>query len=265
MTDITDQIDQYIRETRLPVDYTRPVDSPMVYFYRDRCVFLTGGTGFLGQLYVEKLLRAGVRRVYVLARPKRGRSTADRLRDTFAGDVFARLLADDPLYMERVRAVDGDMGVERMGIAPDDWAELVANVSVVLHSAAEVRFDETLKHLLLVNLRGTREVLRLAEACGRLAVFVHISTAYAHCPHKRIDERFYEVPHSPHQMIQLAEGLEEGSTEERQFHELTEKLIEPWPNTYTFTKALAEQMVREFGERLPVVVMRPSIGEEDQR
>lgn len=31
--------------------------SPMRDYYRDKVIFLTGGTGFLGQIYVEKLLR----------------------------------------------------------------------------------------------------------------------------------------------------------------------------------------------------------------
>lgn len=31
--------------------------TPMRDFYRDKVVLLTGGTGFLGQIYVEKLLR----------------------------------------------------------------------------------------------------------------------------------------------------------------------------------------------------------------
>lgn len=32
-------------------------ESPISDFFRDKCVFLTGCTGFLGQLYLEKLLR----------------------------------------------------------------------------------------------------------------------------------------------------------------------------------------------------------------
>lgn len=34
-----------------------PESTPMRDYYRDKVVFLTGGTGFLGQIYVEKLLR----------------------------------------------------------------------------------------------------------------------------------------------------------------------------------------------------------------
>lgn len=258
MTSIYGEMERYVRDYRMPVDYTRPEMSPMVRFYRDKCIFLTGGTGFLGQLFVEKLLRTGVRRIYVLARPKRGVSTAERLANTFCGDVFARLRAEDPQYMDRVHAIDGNMGELRLGISDSDWAELVQNVQIVLHSAAEVRFDESLQHLLLVNLRGTREVLRLAESMERLEVVVHISTAYAHCPHSNIEERFYEVPMEPEHMILLAERLTD--LDEKSFAELSDKLIEPWPNTYTYTKALAEELVRTFGKRIPVVVIRPSIG-----
>lgn len=39
------------------VDESIPDSTPMKDFYRNKTIFLTGGTGFLGQLYVEKLLR----------------------------------------------------------------------------------------------------------------------------------------------------------------------------------------------------------------
>lgn len=39
------------------VDEIGTKDSPMKRFYRDKTVFVTGGTGFLGILFVEKLLR----------------------------------------------------------------------------------------------------------------------------------------------------------------------------------------------------------------
>ena len=39
------------------IDEIVPKDSPMMRFYRDKTVFVTGSTGFLGILFVEKLLR----------------------------------------------------------------------------------------------------------------------------------------------------------------------------------------------------------------
>lgn len=38
-------------------DESMPDSTPMRDFYRGKVVLLTGGTGFLGQIYVEKLLR----------------------------------------------------------------------------------------------------------------------------------------------------------------------------------------------------------------
>lgn len=81
------EIENWVKENREPIDFTVPVDSPMVNFYRDKCIFLTGGTGFLGQLFVEKLLRTGVKRIYLLSRAKKGKSTKERLKETFSSHV----------------------------------------------------------------------------------------------------------------------------------------------------------------------------------
>jgi len=41
-------------------------------------------------------------------------------------------------------------------------------------------------------------------------------------------------------------------------------ILQDWPNTYTFTKAIAEDAVREFGKGMPVAMVRPSIGKYRQ-
>jgi len=35
-----------------------------------------------------------------------------------------------------------------------------------------------------------------------------------------------------------------------------------WPNTYTFTKALAENMILTNDNQLPISIFRPSIGKD---
>ena len=50
-------------------------------FYSDRTIFITGVTGFMGKVLLEKLLRSCpcVSKVYVLIRPKKGQDVKTRL------------------------------------------------------------------------------------------------------------------------------------------------------------------------------------------
>ncbi|XP_017303139.1 fatty acyl-CoA reductase wat-like isoform X1 [Diaphorina citri] len=43
--------------------------------------------------------------------------------------------------------------------------------------------------------------------------------------------------------------------------EFSRTLLDKWPNTYTLTKALAEDLVQKESKNLPVVLFRPSVSE----
>lgn len=59
----------------------------------------------------------------------------------------------------------------------------------------------------------------------------------------------------PGRVIQITEWFDDET-----LNKLTPNLIQPRPNTYTYTKALAEHVLATDGEGLPVVIVRPSIG-----
>ena len=59
--------------------------SQIVRYYKDKTIFITGATGFLGKCLVEKLLRScyDLKKIYVLVRHKKGNTPSQRLNDIF--------------------------------------------------------------------------------------------------------------------------------------------------------------------------------------
>ena len=119
---------------------------------------ITGGTGFLGQALVKRLLKdAGVSEIRVYSR------------DEFKQSEMARKIAD-----ERVTYWLGDVrNLERLKEACD-------GVNVIIHTAAMKRMDtisRNVSELVEVNITGTKNVMRAGERCRKI-VFVSSDKAY---------------------------------------------------------------------------------------
>ncbi|HEX5701561.1 MAG TPA: SDR family oxidoreductase, partial [Rubrobacter sp.] len=154
--------------------------------YEGKRILLTGGTGFLGTALVEKILRSlpDIGRLYLVIRPHRGKSAAERFeRDVLGAAAFRGLrerLGDDfaDHVSKRVRVLEGDVHAPSLGLGEEDLAELSREVDVVIHSAASVIFDAPLDAAVDSNVRGTLGLMKLARAWEKRPLFIHISTAY---------------------------------------------------------------------------------------
>ncbi len=154
--------------------------------YEGKKILLTGGTGFLGTALVEKILRSlpDLGRLYLVIRPYRGKSAAERFeRDVLGAAAFRGLrekLGDDfgDRISKKVRVLEGDVHAPSLGLGEEDLTELSREVDVVIHSAASVIFDAPLDAAVDSNVRGTLGLLKLARAWEKRPLFIHISTAY---------------------------------------------------------------------------------------
>lgn len=63
--------------------------SSIPNFYQGRCIFVTGATGFMGKILVQKLLRScpEIDQIYLLLRPLAGKTAASRLEELIKNEV----------------------------------------------------------------------------------------------------------------------------------------------------------------------------------
>ena len=84
--------------------------------------------------------------------------------------AYDRLRSENPGGFDKIKIVHGDCTRLGLGLSDEDRETLHREVGVVFHGAASVRFDEPLSKAVLLNVRGTREVVELAKGMLRLKV-----------------------------------------------------------------------------------------------
>lgn len=109
-----------------------------------------------------------------------------------------------------------------------------------------------------MNTSGTKRVLDLCREMKQLKAFIHLSTAFCYCDQEVLLEKVYDCEHRPDDLIRLAEWMDVKALEK-----VTADLLRPHPNTYTYSKRLAEMLVQNEYPNLPVCITRPSIGKSN--
>ena len=231
-------------------------------FYVEKNILITGCTGFVGKVLLEKFLFSlpQISRIYVFVRSKKGTSPHERFqKEILESPCFNRLKKQyanfDNFILPKLFPIGGDMLKKNLGLSAEDYRELCENVNVIINSAASVDFNLRLDLALQINTLGTLRVVELAKNSKNLKAFVQISTAYVNCNKDGwIQEKIYPLQNDPKQ--KLAELLRiPAELIEKQ----TSSIIGKYPNTYTFTKNLTENLLIKEAEGLPLCILRPTI------
>ncbi|XP_073848812.1 putative fatty acyl-CoA reductase CG8306 [Musca autumnalis] len=231
--------------------------SPIKKFYAGKNVFITGATGFVGVTIIEKFLRdiPEIGTLYILMRSKRGKSVEQRVEDIKKNSVFNKfkeLKLED--RFAKLKAVEGDVGQENLGLSDADRQLLINNVNVVIHSAATLDFFQGLRETTCINLLGTRRVVELCSQIKNLNSLVHVSSAYVNSYLTDVEEKLYPAPDDPERIIELV-----NKSTDKELKEMESQVLKDHPNTYTFTKHLAEHEVAKASTRFACGIVRPSM------
>ena len=165
---------------------------------REKIIFVTGSTGFLGSAITRRLLVSGYR-LRLLIR-KRDNDTSpnsfgrestikelileNQLNECLTGQ---RSMTDDragtdeslyDLFLSNVEIFEGNITSRDLGLEEEDYKRLCCEVDEVFHCAAATHFEEQrVGELMVVNVEGTKKMLQFANS-GKQKKFHYVSTAY---------------------------------------------------------------------------------------
>lgn len=193
-------------------------------------------------------------------RPKRGVAVQDRVEILKKSELFDRLrkTQDGEKLLDKIIAIEGDITETNFGLSEEDIEVLSQKVSIIFHSAATVKFVEPLNVAVGNNVVSVENLIYLASRLRRLEALVHVSTAYSNCDRKQVDEVFYDTPIDANKLIDMAKWMKP-----EMLDKISPILLGNRPNTYTYTKAVAESLLVEKSKILlpnvPIAMVRPSI------
>ncbi|XP_071876806.1 putative fatty acyl-CoA reductase CG5065 isoform X1 [Bombus fervidus] len=225
-------------------------------FYAGCGILVTGASGFVGKGLLEKLIRVCPRitAIFILIRPKTNETIEQRFKKIMDDPIYDGIKAKNPSLFSRVYPVKGDVSMPNLGLSREVRNLLLEKVNIVFHLAATVRFNEPLSVAVNVNTKGTARVIELWNELKHPVSFVYVSTAYSNANLHEIGEKVYTTSLSPSEVIDMCDKFDKMS-----INLLEKRILKTYPNTYTFSKNLAEQIVANKCKDLPVAIVRPSI------
>ncbi len=148
-------------------------------------ILLIGFTGFIGKVWLAKVLRdlPEVGKVFLLIRRNRSNSAVRR---------FEKIVAESPLFesfhhehgdglaqfiSEKVEIVEGDVSLPDLGFDEITKRRLQAELDVIINSSGLTDFNPDLRQALAINVDATVLMLDFLRSCDHAAL-LHLSTCY---------------------------------------------------------------------------------------
>ncbi|KAD3337127.1 hypothetical protein R6Q59_027791 [Mikania micrantha] len=261
----------------------------IVNILRGKRLFVTGATGFLGKVFIEKMLRTvpDVGKIYILIKAKNKDAAMDRLKNEIINAELFKSLQQaygksyQSFMLSKLVPVTGNVCESNLGLDEETVDEIAKDLDIIVNSAANTTFDERYDVALDINTGGPSRIMSFAKQCKKLKLFLHVSTAYVNGQRQgRIMEKPFNVGesiaweslrygnHMPklnvEDEIKMLLELKKSWGENALAQELKELGLERaklygWQDTYVFTKAMGEMMIDKMRGDIPVVIIRPSV------
>ncbi|XP_073138810.1 fatty acyl-CoA reductase 2, chloroplastic-like [Henckelia pumila] len=260
----------------------------IIKFFKGKNIFITGATGFLGKVLVEKILRStSVGKIYVLIRAKSKEAALDRLTKEIINSELFKCLQEKhgksyaSFVREKLIPIAGNISEPNLGMDNNSVSLIMKEVDVIIESAASTNINDRYDLLIDSNANAPQRLMRFAKSCKKLKLFAHISTAFVHgkreglileepltmgedmrnkedenslCSFPRLDlgdELWLLMRSSQDRSVDVTKYLKKLGLERAKLY--------GWHNAYQMTKAMGEMVINEIKGDVPTLIIRPSI------
>lgn len=224
-------------------------------FFENREIFITGSSSYLGKALIEKILRScpKVGKFFLLMRPSGDDTALEKFCKIKNSSVFDLVREIDPQYQRKFHLIEGDLSQPKLGLSTASKLKLV-KVSVIFHIGA-ANFGDNLKTSILTTTRGTRELLDLAALMKNVKLFCHVSSVLSGLSDSSdtINEDAPAPTHNWREIVKICENTSDKSLDS------LEEFCTGFLGNHSFSKNLAENVVKEYSSRLSVLIVRPAM------
>ncbi len=228
-------------------------------------VLLIGFTGFIGKVWLAKVLRdlPEIGKVYLLIRRNRSNSAVRR---------FEKVIEESPLFDQfyerhgdkltefisaKVEIVEGDVSQPNLGFDEATRLRLQRELDVIVNSSGLTDFNPDLRQALSINVDATVLMLDFVRACDHAAL-LHLSTCYVvGFRDGRVNETL-KPNHSPYNVPDF-----DAATEHAALHDLI-KEIETRSESEEVSEQLKQQVLAK-GKELSATELAAQIRKQRQR
>jgi len=258
-------------------------------------ILITGCTGFLGKVLLEKIIRSipDVASISILLRANAKHNSAQARfeSEVLSSSIFDHLKETDleafnNFCATKLNIIGGELTQKQFGLDNESFASLANNIDVIVNSAASVNFREALDKALKINTLCLHNIIELSKLGGDIPV-VQVSTCYVNgfnkgdiyedtsAPSGRDYSRKNRIPRNEkglYQVEPLISRLKDkisstrlpSDSKDAQIKSLVDLGIAQakhygWNDTYTFTKWMGEQLLIEKLDTKSLAIVRPAI------
>ncbi|KAI3677016.1 hypothetical protein L1987_86634 [Smallanthus sonchifolius] len=177
----------------------------IVNILKGKRFFVTGATGFLGKVFIEKILRTvpDVGKIYLLIKAKNMDDAMERLKNEIINTELFKSLQQaygksyQSFMLSKLVPVTGNVCESNLGLDEETADVIAKDVDIIVNSAANTTFDERYDVALDINTSGPSRLMSFAKKCTKLKLFLQVSTAYVNGQRQgRIMEKPFNVGES---------------------------------------------------------------------